>query len=303
MPWRRRIFGGALEGGEHHADAAVLPEVGDRLDAAADHVDVGEAERAGDAEHARAALGRDVDVAAVAARRRGHEEDVLALDERAEGVVDRVEHLGHAAQHRAAPGRRPAAPRPGAGLAYGLTFSRSCCACSSASWASSGTLALSWTFSIASLAGVRGVLLELLGARLDLVGGLLGGLRAVLDLLGGLLGVLLQLLALVLELLGVLLDLLAVRVTAAGGEAEGADDEQGARVRRGVNIAWGLPWGVGLMGSILSRPGPPASGWLPEPDPEPRRGTGRQGSRSASPVAAGEGTAGGTPDARARVRP
>ena len=233
----------ALEGGEHHADAPVLLEVGDGLDAAAEHVGVGEAERAGDAEHARAALGRDVDVAAVAARRRGHEEDVLAFDERAEGVVDRVEHLGHAAQDRAAP-PWPAAPRGAVG--YGFTFSRSCCACSSASWASSGTFGVVLDVLDRVLRGVRGVLLEVLGALLDLVGGLLGGLRAVLDLLGGLLRVLLQLLALVLELLGVLLELLGVGVSTAGGEAEGADDEEGGEGATGSEHCvgpFGGAWG------------------------------------------------------------
>src|SRR5215204_5120755 len=82
--------------------------------------------------------------------------------------------------------------------------------------------------------GVRGVLLQILGAGLDLRGGVLGGLRAVLDLLGGLLRVVLELLALLLELLGVLLDLLRVGVSTAGGEAERADEEEGSE-----SAAWG----------------------------------------------------------------
>ena len=70
----------AVERAEHHADAAVLAQVGDRLGAAADEVEPGDRLRVEDAE-AVLALGRQVDVAVGAGWRGGDEEDLLRGDE------------------------------------------------------------------------------------------------------------------------------------------------------------------------------------------------------------------------------
>ena len=53
----------SLEAAEHHDDAAVLAHVGDRLGAAPDVVEVGDATRAEHAQRAARALRGDVDVA------------------------------------------------------------------------------------------------------------------------------------------------------------------------------------------------------------------------------------------------
>jgi hypothetical protein len=85
----------ALEGAEHHDDAAVLAEVRDGLDAAAGLVEVGDAARTEDGELAAVALRRAVDVAVRVERRRRHEEDRLGLDEAGEPLVDLVVDPAH----------------------------------------------------------------------------------------------------------------------------------------------------------------------------------------------------------------
>jgi hypothetical protein len=85
----------ATEGAEHHHDAAVLLQVGDRLDTAAGDIEVGEAPITEDRQRAGQALGRDVDVALVGAWRRPDEEHRLAQEEGGEPLVDPVVDLGH----------------------------------------------------------------------------------------------------------------------------------------------------------------------------------------------------------------
>src|SRR5581483_79297 len=86
----------SLERAEEKRDAAVLPQVRDRLDAAAGQVEVGDRPRSEDAE-AVEALRRDVHVP-VAARGRGpDEEHPLREQERPQGVVDRFVRLSHLA--------------------------------------------------------------------------------------------------------------------------------------------------------------------------------------------------------------
>jgi hypothetical protein len=86
-----------LEGAQHHADAAVLAQVRDRLSAASDQIEVGDRVRI---EHLQAldrALRREVDVAA-GLRRGGDEEHLLAADPPRQLVVDLSEHLAHVVQ-------------------------------------------------------------------------------------------------------------------------------------------------------------------------------------------------------------
>ena len=84
-----------LEGAQHDDDAPVVAQVRDGLRAAADEVEVGDRVLVEDPQRLDRALGRDVDVAAVAARRGGHEEHALARDPRRQPRVDRIEDLGH----------------------------------------------------------------------------------------------------------------------------------------------------------------------------------------------------------------
>src|SRR5262249_18848216 len=84
-----------LEGAEHEADAAVLAQVRERLDAAAGEVGVGDLARTEHAEGVQA-LRRAVDQAVVGSRRGRDEEQVLRLDEVPQRAVDRLEDLSHA---------------------------------------------------------------------------------------------------------------------------------------------------------------------------------------------------------------
>src|SRR5262249_50727751 len=79
--------GRAAERAPHERDAAVLTEVGGRLDAAAGQVDVADGPVVEDAEEIEA-LGREVDAAIAGERCRGHEDHGLSGDPGGEGRRD-----------------------------------------------------------------------------------------------------------------------------------------------------------------------------------------------------------------------
>src|SRR4051794_22702687 len=84
----------AVEGAEHDADAAVVPQVGDRLRTTADVVVVLDRPLVDDPERADRPLRRDVHVAA-ARRRRRDEEQALPTDPVRQLRVDALEDLSH----------------------------------------------------------------------------------------------------------------------------------------------------------------------------------------------------------------
>jgi hypothetical protein len=85
----------AVERAEHHADAAVLPQVGDGLPRRCGEVEVGERVLVKHLERAARALRRDVDEPVPGERRGAHEEERLRFDERGELGVDALVDLGH----------------------------------------------------------------------------------------------------------------------------------------------------------------------------------------------------------------
>ncbi len=88
----------ALKRAQHHHDPAVLLQVGDRLGAAADEVQVRERTVIEQPQRADRALGRDVDMTVVPARRGRDEEHRLALDPSAEKRLDPLVDLSHESQ-------------------------------------------------------------------------------------------------------------------------------------------------------------------------------------------------------------
>ena len=84
-----------LEGAQHDHDAPVLAQVGDRLRAAADHVEVGDGALVEHPQGVDRPLRRDVHVTLAVERRRADEEQRLALDPAAQVIVDAVEDLAH----------------------------------------------------------------------------------------------------------------------------------------------------------------------------------------------------------------
>ena len=88
----------ALEGAQHHDDAPILAQVGDRLRAGADYVEIGDRVVVEHPERVDRALGREVDVPVAGQRRGAREEERLAGDPVALVIVDAVEDLGHDGQ-------------------------------------------------------------------------------------------------------------------------------------------------------------------------------------------------------------
>jgi hypothetical protein len=85
----------AIEGAQHHDDAPVLADVGDRLRARADDVEVGDRVVVEHAQRADRPLRRDVDVTVAGERRGSDEEQRLARDPRALDVRDALVDLAH----------------------------------------------------------------------------------------------------------------------------------------------------------------------------------------------------------------
>ena len=93
--------GCALERTEHEGDAAILAHMGQRLDARAAQVEIGDLIGSQDAETV-IALGRHVHMASVARRGGRHEKHLLRLDEGADTIVD----MGVSLCHGGSVGRR-----------------------------------------------------------------------------------------------------------------------------------------------------------------------------------------------------
>ena len=85
----------ALERAQHHDDPPVVAQVGDRLGAAADQVEIRERAIVEQPQRPDRALRRDVDVAVAAARRGGDEEHRLALDPGRQEWLDPLVDLTH----------------------------------------------------------------------------------------------------------------------------------------------------------------------------------------------------------------
>jgi hypothetical protein len=85
----------ALERAQHHDDAPVLAQVGDRLGAAAHEVEVRDRVVVEHPQRADRALGRDVDVPVAVERRGADEEQGLARDPVALVLVDPLVDAAH----------------------------------------------------------------------------------------------------------------------------------------------------------------------------------------------------------------